>query len=72
MTQSETDMTDHVVVQELVVDTQDEGASPLQGTKEKDQEHKKARFVEWASSLTLKDVALTKEGIAVETLGVCK
>ena len=67
---SETDMTDCVVVQQPVVDTQDEGASPLEGMMAKDEEHKKAWLVEWASSLTLKDVVLTKEGIDVETLGV--
>jgi hypothetical protein len=52
------------------VDTQDEGASPVQGTKVKDREHEKAKLIEWASSLTIKDVVLTKDGLDVETLGV--
>ena len=34
--------------------------------------HEKAQLVEWASSLTLKDVVLTKDCIDVETLGVRK
>jgi hypothetical protein len=72
MTHSKTDSTDCVVLQEPVFITQDEGVSPLQGMKAKDREHEKDRLVEWASSLTLKDVVITKDGIDVETLGVHK
>jgi hypothetical protein len=72
MNPSETDTSNHDAVQELFIDTQDEGASPFQGMKAKDQEHEKARLVEWASSLTLKDVVLTMDGLDVETFEVCK
>ena len=69
---SEADTSDRDAVQEPEpdVDTQDEGASPVQGTKVKDREHEKAKLIEWASSLTIKDVVLTKDGLDVETLGV--
>jgi len=69
---SEDDTNDHEEVQEPVVDAQDDNTSPVQGMKVKDQENKKARLVEWASALTIKDVVLTKEGLDVETLGVWK
>ena len=65
-------MTDGLVVQDPIVNMQDLGAPPGQGMKAKDQENKKARLVEWTSSLTLKDVVLRKVAVDVETLEVHK
>ena len=71
---SQADASDRDAVQEPEpdVEPQDEGTSIVQGTKAKDRDHEKAKLIEWASSLTIKDVVLTKDSLDVETLGVCK
>ena len=56
--------------EDVLIDAQEEDTSPVQKKKDKDRELEKARLVEWASSLSLKDVVLTKDGLDVETLGV--
>ena len=65
----ESNKSDH---EDVLIDAQEEDTSPVQKKKDKDRELEKARLVEWASSLSLKDVVLTKDGLDVETLGVRK